>query len=62
MARQIEVTESDIQHIEQKLASEKDRMPQEERALLEAILAKARAERTAHPQGGGWTFTWTYRF
>ena len=62
MARQIEVTEQDIQHIENKLTKEKGKMPHEEQALLEAILAKAKAERQIQPQGGSWTFTWTYRF
>lgn len=62
MAQQIVVNDAEIKNIEDKLAREKGSMSKEDQALLEAVLAKAKAERGTQPQNAGWTFTWTYRF
>jgi hypothetical protein len=63
MAREVEITEQDIHHIQEKLNRERATMSVEDQALLDAILRKAQMERSGQAHtAAGWTFTWTYRF
>lgn len=62
MAREIEITEEDLTAMQQKLQEERSTMSDEDVALLEALVAKAQAERGVRPSEAGWYFRWTYRF
>ena len=63
MAREISLTEDEMNDLDKKLQAEKAKMPADEAQMLETLLNKAKAERANVKAGGpGWMFSWTYRF
>ena len=63
MAREISLTEDELNDLEKKVQAEKDNLPADEAQLLEALLNKAKHERENSDTAGlNWYFSWTYSF
>jgi hypothetical protein len=59
---EIKLSNDEITKLENKLESERDAMPEDESAMIQAILKRAKAERNVVATNDpNWIFGWTYR-